>query len=156
MIVLVPFVPCTIVTLAGDAESAKFGGGTGFTVRAIVVVLVKLPDVPVMVTVAGPVVAVLLAVSVNVLVLVALLGLNAAVTPLGRPDTVKLTFPVNPFCAVIPIVLVPLVPCTIVTLAGDAESAKFGVCADPGQLFTKFAALTVPMPVAKSQPMFVP
>jgi len=35
------------------------------------------------------VVAVPLAVNVNVLVLLALVGLNDAVTPLGRPDAVK-------------------------------------------------------------------
>jgi len=66
-------------------------------VRETVVLLVKLPEVPVMVTVTVPVVAVLLAVSVNVLVLVVLLGLNDAVTPLGRPDTDKLTLPLKPF-----------------------------------------------------------
>ena len=51
--------------------------------RETVVVLVKLPDVPVRVTVTVPVVAVLLAVSVNVLVPAVLPGLNDAVTPLG-------------------------------------------------------------------------
>ena len=61
------------------------------------VVFIKLPDVPVMVTVDVPVVAVLLAVSVSVLVLAVLLGLNDAVTPLGRPEADKLTFPVKPF-----------------------------------------------------------
>jgi hypothetical protein len=67
------------------------------TVREIVVVLVKLPEMPVMVTVTVPVVAVLLAVSVNVLVLVVLLGLNDAVTPLGSPEADKLTVPLKPF-----------------------------------------------------------
>jgi len=62
-----------------------------------VVVFVKLPEVPVMVTMTVPVAAVLLAVSVNVLVLVVLLGLNDAVTPLGRPDADKLTLPLKPF-----------------------------------------------------------
>jgi len=62
-----------------------------------VVVFIRLPDVPVMVTVDVPVVAVLLAVSVSVLVFAVVLGLNDAVTPLGRPDADKLTFPVKPF-----------------------------------------------------------
>jgi hypothetical protein len=66
-------------------------------VRETVVVLVKLPDMPVTVTVAAPVAAVLLTVSVNVLALAVLLGLNDAVTPLGRPDADKLTLPVKPF-----------------------------------------------------------
>ena len=94
---LPPLPPCVIVKLLGEAEIAKFGAGTRFTVRERVVVFVKLPDVPAMVTVSVPVVAVLLAVSVSVLVLAVLLGLNDAVTPLGRPDADKLTFPVKPF-----------------------------------------------------------
>ena len=123
---LPPLPPCVIVKLLGEAEIAKFGAGTRFTVRERVVVFVKLPDVPAMVTVAVPVVAVLLVVSVSVLVLAVLLGLNDAVTPLGRPDADKLTFPVKPFCGVTVIVLPPLAPCIIVKLLGDAEIAKFG------------------------------
>lgn len=82
------------------------------------------------------------------------LGLNEAVTPLGRADAVKLTLLLKPFCGVMVMVLCPLVPCVVVKLVGDAESVKFGV--DEGQLFTRFVALTVPMPVAKSQPVVVP
>ena len=84
-------------------------------------VLVKVSDVPLMVTVDVPVVAAALAVSVNVLVLVVLFGLNEAVTPLGKPEADKLTLPVKPFCGATVIVLVPMVPCTMVMLAGDAE-----------------------------------
>ncbi len=84
-------------------------------------VFVRVPDEPVTVTVIVPVVAVLLAVSVNVLVLAVLLGLNDAVTPAGRPDADKLTLLLKPFCGVTVMVLVPLVPCTIVKLFGDAE-----------------------------------
>ena len=86
-----------------------------------VVVLVKPATEPVMVTVTVPVAAVLLAVSVKVLVLAVLLGLNDAVTPPGRPDADKLTLPLKPPCGLTVIVLVPLVPCTIVKLLGDAE-----------------------------------
>jgi hypothetical protein len=92
------------------------------TVREIVVVLVKLPDTPVTVTGTVPVVAVLLAVNVNVLLLGVLLGLNDAVTPLGRPDADKLTLLLKPFCGVTVIVLAPPPPCVIVKLFGDAES----------------------------------
>ena len=63
---------------------------------AIVVVFVKLPDLPVTVTDAVPVFAVVLAVSVNVLVLIVLVGLKDAVSPLARPDADKLTLPVKP------------------------------------------------------------
>ena len=72
-----------------------------------------------------PVAAVLLAVSVNVLVLVVLVGLNEAVTPLGRPEADRLTLPVKPLCGVTVIVLFPLVPWVIVTLVGEAERPKF-------------------------------
>ena len=84
-------------------------------------VFVKLPDVPVTVTVTVPVAAVLLAVRVNVLVLAVLLGLNDAVTPLGKPDADKLTLLLKPFCGVTVMVLAPLAPCAIVMLFGDAE-----------------------------------
>jgi len=94
-------------------------------VRETVVVFVKLPDEPVTVTVTVPVAAVLLAVSVNVLMLTVLLGLNDAVTPLGRPDADKLTLPLKPFCGVTVMVLAPLAPCVILRLLGDAERVKF-------------------------------
>jgi len=76
-----------------------------------------------MVTVTVPVVAEPLAVSVNVLLLAVLLGLNDAVTPPGRPDADKLTLLLKPFCGVTVMVLAPLPPCVIVKLLGNAESA---------------------------------
>ncbi len=85
------------------------------------VVFVKLPDVPVTVTVTVPVVAVLLAVKASVLLLAVLPGLNEAVTPLGRPDADKLTLLLKPFCGVTVMLLVLVVPCAIVKLFGDAE-----------------------------------
>jgi hypothetical protein len=91
-------------------------------VSEIVVLFVKLPDVPVTVTVTVPVVAVLLTVRVSVLLLGVLVGLNDAVTPLGRPEADKLTLPLKPFCGLTVMVLVPVVPCDIVKLLGDAES----------------------------------
>ena len=56
--------------------------------------------------------AVLLAESVNVLLVVELVGLKVAVTPAGNGGTVvKATVPLNPFVGVVTlIVLVPLVP----------------------------------------------
>jgi hypothetical protein len=88
--------------------------------------LVKVPEVPVMVTVAVPVVAVLLAVSVIVLVVVAGFALKMAVTPLGRPDADKVTPPLKPFWGATVIVLVRLVPCVMLRLPGDAARLKFG------------------------------
>jgi len=74
------------------------------------VVLDKLPDEPVTVMVAIPVVAALLAVSINVLVFFVLVGLNDAVTPLGKPDADNLTLPLKLFCGMTVMVVAPLVP----------------------------------------------
>ena len=91
--------------------------------RETVVLFVKLPDVPATVTVTIPVVAVLLAVKVSVLLLAVLVGLNDAVTPLGRPEADKLTLLLKPFSGVTVMVLVPLVPWTTLRLLGEVESA---------------------------------
>lgn len=96
--------------------------GAGLTVSAMVVVCAVLPEVPVIVTVAAPVIAVALAVRVSLLVLVAGFGLNPAVTPVGRPDAEKVTLPLKPFNGVMVIVLVLLVPCTTLNVFGDADS----------------------------------
>src|ERR1017187_6304764 len=98
------------------AGSVKLGAGGGFTVRLIVVVSVdKVPEVPWTVTVTGPpIVAEALAVSVRTLEfvgLVVLVGLNDAVTPVGRVEvTVRFTMPVKPLVGFTVIVLVPFVP----------------------------------------------
>jgi len=77
-----------------------------------------------MVTAVGPpIVAVPLAVSVRVLVVVVLVGLNDAVTPLGSPEAARLTLPVKPPEGVTVIVLVLFPPCATLTLLGDAERA---------------------------------
>jgi hypothetical protein len=80
----------------------------------------------VIVTFAGPVVAVAEAVKVSVLVPVVEAGLNAAVTPLGKPLAVSATLPVNPPRGVTEIVLVPVPPC--VALAFVPASEKSGFC----------------------------
>ena len=79
-----------------------------------------------------------------------------ALTPLGRPETVKFTLPLNPFKGWTVMVVEPDAPCRKARLAGDAERVKPGCDEDVGQLLTKLAALMVPMPVAKSQPTLVP
>jgi hypothetical protein len=61
------------------------------------VVFDRLPEVPVMVSGKVPVAAVVLAVNVKVLEPMVLAGLNVGITPLGRPDTDKLTLPLKPF-----------------------------------------------------------
>lgn len=126
----------------------------GFTVREMLVWLVRLPDEPVTAKVNVPMAAVALEMNVNALVPAVLAGLKEAVTPFGKPDIDKLTVPRKPFSGVTVIVLVPLVPCVSITVVGEAEIEKLGP--EAGQLFTRFAALTLPIPVAKSQPVVVP
>ena len=129
VIVLLPLEPCVTVRLLGEAESVKLGCGGGavpFTVRLMFVVCVKLPDVPVTVTVTVPVTAVLLVARVRVLDPVAGLGLNEAVTPLGRPELDRETLLLKPFAGVMVIVLLPLEPCVNVKLLGEADKEKSG------------------------------
>ena len=105
--VSVPLAPCVILTLFVDADRLK--SGAAFTVRLTVVVCVRLPDVPVIVTVLVPVAAALPAANVRELVVVAEAGVKVAVTPLGKPDAVRATLPVKPFLGVMVIVSALLV-----------------------------------------------
>src|SRR4051812_47398400 len=102
-----------------------------------------LPLVPVMVTVAEPTAAEPLAVNVRMLLLVVLAGLNVAVTPEGRPEADKVTVPVNPFRSVSVIVVVPLEPCVMETLVGEAESEKSGGRAASKLTLSKVDVLSV-------------
>jgi hypothetical protein len=121
--VVVALFPCTTLTLPGDAERLKFGTTT---VRVIVRLWLKLPEVPVTFMVDVPATTEAPAVRVKVLVPVLLTRLNDAVTPLGKPDAVRLTLPLKPPCGVIVRVLVPLLPCVTPRVLGDAERLKFG------------------------------
>jgi len=110
VMVSVLLLPCATERDVGEGVSVKLGVTEGLTVSAIVVVAVVLPEVPVIDTAAGPVVAVLLAVSSSTLALVDDAGLNDAVTPLGKPVAVKATLPVNPPVSVTVMVSVALLP----------------------------------------------
>ena len=79
-------------------------------VRAMVVVAFKAPEVPVMVRLLVPPGAELLAASVNTLVPDVGFVPQDAVTPLGNPDTARLTFPLNPYWGVTVMVEVPELP----------------------------------------------
>ncbi len=129
---------------------------TLFTVSETVVVLVNWPAVPVMVTLLVPTAAVPLAVNVKVLVFAVLVGLNDAVTPLGSPDADKLTLPLKPLRGTTVIVLAPLPLWLMAMLLGNVERKKPGDGPPAGQPFTRLVALSVPIPVAKSQPVVVP
>lgn len=102
--------------------------------RLIVVVWLKDPETPVIVTVLVPVAAELLAVNVSVLVPVAGFGLNDEVTPVPWPVVDKVTLPVKPFDGWIVIVVVPCEPRVIVNVVGDADSVKL---ADAGAVTVK-------------------
>jgi hypothetical protein len=102
------------------------------TASFIATVAVVLPDVPVTVNAAFPAVAVPLAVRVSTLLVVLLVGLNVAVTPLGKPEIVKVTEPVKPPDGVTLIVLVPLAPPGVSeSEAGVAVSVKLPPPVEP-------------------------
>ena len=94
--------------------------------REIVTEWVKLPDVPVIVTVNVPVVAELPALNVNVLVVVEGFGLNEAVTPVGKVDVENVTLLLKPFVGLTLIVDLRELPCGTFKLVGEAERLKFG------------------------------
>ena len=97
-----------MLRLPGDAETVNVP--VGLTARFKLVWFVMVPDEPVTVIVNVPTAAAALVVSVNVLALSVLLGLNDAVTPLGRPEIDKLTVPVNPFSGVTVIAALAVAP----------------------------------------------
>jgi hypothetical protein len=103
--VTVPVEDCTPpVTLVGFSVSEEtIGRGGGVTVRAIVVVCLKVPDVPVIVRVNVPVGVVLAVVTVIVEEPepVTEVGLKVALAPDGSPLALKVTAPANPFTAAI-------------------------------------------------------
>ena len=119
------------------------------TVRLSVVDAVKLPDAPLMVTVDVPVAADALADSVKVLVVVVGFGLNAAVTPVGRPVALRVTLPVKPPAGTTVMVLVPLAPCTMLSVFGDAVKVKLGPDA-PARALIRPAPIGLPHPVTRS------
>lgn len=105
----------------GEAERAKSGAAVTVS-ESVVLCDNNAPDVPVMVMVTVPRLAVLLAVRVSVLVVVVLVGLNAAVTPVGKPVAERPTLPLNPASGATVIVLFPLPPWATLRLFGEADS----------------------------------
>src|SRR5208282_6019768 len=120
VIVLIPLLPWATVKVFGEAVSVKFP--RGFTVNVIVVAALRLPEVPVIVTVAVSFVAVALAVRVRMLVEVAGFGLNEAVTALRNPVAVSRKLAENPFTRVKVNGVLPLAPpCAMATAFGEAD-----------------------------------
>jgi hypothetical protein len=112
------------------AGAVRVGGTVKFcsTVRLTVVVAVRLPDVPVIVTVVVPGTAAALAAIVSTLVVLVGVGLNTADTPVGKVEVVRLTLPLKPPTSVTVIVLLPVVPCGI-GASDEADSVKLGPAA---------------------------
>jgi len=124
VIVSVAAPPCVTVREADAGAMVKLGGAT--TVSATVVDAVRLPEVPVIVMVLVPAVAVLLA--VNVATLDPLVGLvaKAAVTPAGRPVAARVTLPVKLLAGVTVIVSVAVLPWVTDNVEDVAARVKLG------------------------------
>ena len=90
-------------------------------------VAVKVPDVPVMTMFEVPAVAVLLAVRVSTLDPVVGLVPNAAATPVGSPDAVNVTLPVNPPVSITATESVMADPSVTESVGDNALSEKPGV-----------------------------
>jgi len=110
VIVPVELEPCVTESVAADGVNVKPGGVDGVTVKVIVVVAVSAPLVAVMVTTDDPVAAVLLAVNVSTLLAVVGFVENAAVTPVGNPDALRVTLPVKHTKLVVVMVSVAVPP----------------------------------------------
>jgi len=136
---LVPAAPWAMLRVDGDAESANVGGAV--MVRAIVVLLVSVPDVPVMVTVETPAATVPAAARVTPRG-VALAGPKVAVTPAGNAEAASATVPLKPLRAVMAMLLAPLVPGLTLTLAGVAEMVKL----DGATMVSAMVALLTAVP----------
>ena len=121
----------------GEAVIAKLGSAVTFRVKFAVSVVP--PLVPVMVTVAGPTVAVFVAVKVRVLPAepLSVAGLKVAVTPAGSPAvTIKSTVPVKPPTELSVTLLVPVCPCiTLAPLALRAKPGPAGMFGTTGKEF---------------------
>jgi hypothetical protein len=89
---VLPLAPCWMLR-AGELASVNVGGST--IESATIEMLVRSPEVPVMVTVAEPADAVLAAVRV-ILLRPAITAPKLAVTPAGRPEATSATGLLNP------------------------------------------------------------
>jgi hypothetical protein len=147
-IVLALAPPCVRLTLAGVAE--RVNAGDPVTVSVSRAVLVRLPEVPVIVTVDVAAAAELAAVSVSVLVVMALAGLKDAVKPAGNPDTARFTAPLKLCCGLMVIVLAPLAPAAIESVDVDDDRLNAGAFDAPVRLLIRGWPDGLPHPVARS------
>jgi hypothetical protein len=112
------------------------GGGCAFTTKLTVVVCVKLPLVPLIVSVDVPtgVLPLVVTVSVDVPVPVTVAGEKPAVAPAGNPLTLSATAPVNPFNAPMLVVYVVALPTVTVRVLGLPDIVKSGVAVARGTI----------------------
>lgn len=148
VMVLAPLPPGLSVTLDGFAVSVNEADPVIVSVRRAL--LVSVPDVPVMVSVAVVGAADALTFTVSRLLVVAFWGLNDAVTPAGRPETPRLTVPLKPFCALTVMVLVPLLPGAIDSVDADEDKLNDGTLGAPVRSLISDWPAGVPQPVARS------
>jgi hypothetical protein len=131
--------------LDGEADSEKSAAITSFTVNATVAVCDNDPDVPVIVTVAAPSVAVEDAFNVSVAAVpVVDAGLKLAVTPLGKPLAVNATLPAKPPVLEMAMEVLPEAPRLIERLAGVVASEKSGCVTSETVKAIVVAAVTEP------------
>src|SRR5260370_1403709 len=116
-----PALPATPTEPISPSDQTEGSVGIKRIVSEIVVVFVKLPEIPVTVGRPLPVAASCVHAKGKLLFLAVRLGLNVAVPPLGRPDADKLALPLKPPWGLTVIVLVPFVPWTTLRLFGEAD-----------------------------------
>lgn len=116
------------------------------------VVAVKLPETPLMVSVLVSAGAELLAVRVSTLLPEVGFVPHDAVTPVGSVEvTAKVTLPLNPPASVTLMVAVPLPPGVSETVLEEANIQKPGTCG-PANASIRFWPLALPQPVTRSYP----
>jgi len=154
VIVTLPKLPSSKVSVTGDTVMVKLGGAVAVTVRVTVAVCVRPPPTPVIVIGYVPVAVVEPTVKVKLEepAPVMELGLKPAATPAGAPEAVKAIVALKPPVTVAVMVEFPLLPCTTETELGEAEMAKFGLELVPASALIRAAPFGLPQPVTKSYP----
>jgi hypothetical protein len=128
------------------------------TVRLVVVLCVRLPLVPVMVSVNVPVgvAGAVVTVIVEVPAPATEVGLNVAVAPVGNPLTENVTVPLDAFTAATAGVYVVLEPWVTDRVAGEFDIVKSGVTATPVPDSTRVSGLAGSLLVMTIEPVRTP
>ena len=154
-----PPVSATVIVPEAEPQSGtKVGGKTAsekppaVTVSEMLVVAVNVPEVPVTVIGYVPATVVEATLRVRTLDVADDVGLKAAVTPVGMPDAVNATLPVNGLTSVTVMVSVALAPAPTDSVAAEGFSVKLPRPTPPQAvpLIAKFAG------TALAEPFHVP